>query len=191
MRLDAIAERARNAPADLATPGALQADFAAVRTGLDSALADLRSISAGLQLPDIERLSAREVVERAIRDYERKTGAKVAFTVHGDAGDAMLPVKITLYRLLQESLANGFRHANGADQRVVLVLDERGLSVDVSDGGPGFDPQRAFDAGRVGLAGMRERVRSLGGSFALRSEGAGGTVIRVTLPHTVPEADDE
>ena len=86
-----------------------------------------------------------------------------------------MPVKITLYRLLQESLANGFRHGGGVDQRVALAHTGDQLKVEVRDGGPGFDPGEAIDRDRVGLAGMRERVAALGGSFELRAAPGRGT----------------
>ena len=188
MRVETMTARA---PADGAHPAAQSADLQAVRTGLESALRDLRAISAGLQLPEIERLAPTEIAERAIRDYERKTGASVAFASTGTVADVALPVKITLYRLLQESLANGFRHAGGAGQRVALAQDAGQIVVEVRDDGPGFDAQQSASAGGVGLAGMRERVHALGGAFELNAAPGQGTAIRALLPVSVPEAGDE
>jgi len=190
MRVETMAARApaEGAPASSA---AQREDLQAVRTGLESALRDLRAISAGLQLPEIERLLPTEIAERAIRDYERKTGVKVAFAATGATADVALPVKITLYRLLQESLANGYRHAGGAGQRVSLAQDAGQLVVEVRDDGPGFDAQQATSAGGGGLAGMRERVHALGGAFELAAAPGRGTAIRARLPVSVPEAGDE
>jgi signal transduction histidine kinase len=188
MRVETMAARA---PAGGVAAPAPQEDLQAVRTGLESALRDLRAISTGLQLPEIEPLAPTEVAERAIRDYERKTGASVAFASTGVAADVALPVKITLYRLLQESLANGYRHAGGAGQRVTLAQDARQLVVEVCDDGPGFDAQQSASAGGVGLAGMRERVHALGGAFELKAAPGQGTAIRALLPVSVPEAGDE
>lgn len=188
MRVETMTARA---PADGALPAAQSADLQAVRTGLESALRDLRAISAGLQLPEIERLAPTEIAERAIRDYERKTGASVAFASTGTVDDVALPVKITLYRLLQESLANGFRHAGGAGQHVTLEQDAGQIVVEVRDDGPGFDAQQWASAGGVGLAGMRERVHALGGTFELDAAPGQGTAIRALLPVSVPEAGDE
>jgi signal transduction histidine kinase len=179
MRLEAIASRYQ------------QNDLEAIRTGLESALGDLRSISAGLLLPEINDLSTNEIAGRALRDYERKTGAKVTLATTGDPVEVSLPVKITLYRLLQESLANGFRHASGIDQRVALSHSASQLIVEVRDDGPGFDASEAASAGRVGLAGMRERVQALGGSFELHAALGHGTLIKASLPTRVPGVDDE
>ena len=166
-------------------------EFRVIRTSLQSALADLRAISAGLQLPEIDKLSIHEIAARAIRDYERKTGATVSLnTVNGQA-PASLSVKITLYRLLQESLVNGFRHANGAAQHVEARAEDGRLTVEVSDRGAGFNPAAIVPEGHLGLVGMRERVEILGGSFELQSTVGQGTTIRVTLPLVVPGLEQE
>jgi signal transduction histidine kinase len=161
-----------------------------VRVVMQSALTDLRAISAGLLLPEIDQLSIDEIAGRAARDYERKTGTRVRLNLPHARMDASLPVKITLYRLLQEALINGFRHAGGVDQQVKVTGTEDRLMVEVSDNGGGFEPGTAATT-RQGLAGMRERVEILGGSFELESAPAQGTVIRVVLPFAVPGVEHE
>lgn len=165
--------------------------FQTIRTALQSALTDLRAISSGLQLPEIDKLSPCEIAARAIRDYERKTGATVTLDSTSGTSPLSLSVKITLYRLLQESLANGFRHAGGSGQHVQVRAGEARLMVSVSDRGEGFNPGGVVPDGHTGLAGMRERVEILGGSFDLQSTPGQGTNIRVTLPLVVPGMDLE
>ena len=96
--------------------------------------------------------------------------------------EAALPVKMTLFRLLQESLANGFRHAGGIDQRVTFSHVGSELIVEVGDGGPGFDASEARIAGRVGLAGMRERLSLLSGELEIESSIGAGTTIFARIP---------
>lgn len=172
-----VALRAKGGPAD---------DFRIIRSALNSALTDLRSTLAGLRLPEIEQLSPGRTAERAVHDFEQKTGARVGFTRGMLPDEASLSVKITLYRLLQEALSNGFRHADGAAQRVVLDAGAGMLLIEVSDSGGGFDPQ-AVEADGLGLAVMRERVEILGGLFEIQSEPGQGTVIRASLPVDVQE----
>jgi signal transduction histidine kinase len=166
-------------------------EFKTIRTAMQSALTDLRAISAGLQLPEIDKLSPCEIAARAIRDYERKTGAAVTLDSRSGTEPMSLSVKITLYRLLQESLTNGFRHAGGSGQHVEVRAEEHRLRVEVSDCGEGFDPGVAATDGHRGLAGMRERIEILGGSFDLQSRPGQGTRIRVVLPMAVPGLEDE
>jgi signal transduction histidine kinase len=144
-----------------------------------------------LQLPEVENLSTSEIAARAVRDYERKTGAKSVLVCSGAPVEGSLPVKIALYRLLQESLANGFRHANAAEQRVTLSRANGQLIVEVRDSGPGFGASELADHGRIGLAGMRGRVEALGGSFEVHSAPGRGTTVKASLPAQVPGVDDE
>lgn len=191
LRIEALADVCAACAVAVGKGRAVSDDFRTVQSALQSALADLRAISAGLRLPEIGRLSLTETAERAVRDYERKTGKAVALTLSDVPGDAPLPVKITLYRLLQESLANGFRHAGGAGQRVSVEGLDGHLCTEVADSGAGFDPQAVSADGRLGLAGMRERVEILGGTFEVESAPGKGTMIRLRLPLAVPEVESE
>ena len=67
--------------------------FRAIHTALQAALTDLRTISLGLQLPEIEQLRSCEISQRAVRDFERKTGATVVLTMVNAPADIPLPEK--------------------------------------------------------------------------------------------------
>lgn len=182
-------------PSQQAAPGdrALGDEFGTLQAALQSALDDLRAISRGLHLPEIGPLSLAETVQRAVRDYERKVGGGPAVTVEirDVPKDAPLSVKITLYRLLQESLANGFRHGGTAEQRVTLQARDGELRVEVADSGRGFDPGTGGGEGHLGIEGMRERVQVLGGTFSVQSVRDRGTVVSASLPLSVLESGDE
>ena len=191
LRMESLAETCANCPATVSKGSTVAGEFRTVHSALQSALADLRATSAGLQLPEIEQLSPAETARRAVRDYERKAGLTVALAVDDVPREAPLPVKITLFRLLQESLANGLRHGGGADQRVTLGRRDGQLTVEVADCGKGFDVRAAAADGHLGLAGMRERVEILGGTFSVQSAPGRGTVIRASLPVAPLEAEHE
>ena len=105
--------------------------------------------------------------------------------------DAPLPVKIVLYRVLQEALTNGFRHAQATKQRVEMHLFDDVLEVSVADNGKGFDPEFPLTNGHLGLQTMRERVEILSGTFKIESELDKGTVVRARLPINIVETDIE
>jgi signal transduction histidine kinase len=171
----------------------LSEDFYTVRTAVSSALEELRAISAGLRLPAIEPLSPAETVRRAVRDYEQKTQTQVALTLESLPTDAPLAVRITLYRILQEALANGYRHAGGNQQSVHVGIRNGAqgeLYIEVTDAGTGFDPDSQSADGSLGLPGMRERVEVLGGRFEINSHPGQGTTIRAIVPLTMLELDD-
>nr|WP_316642352.1 ATP-binding protein [uncultured Roseateles sp.] len=152
------------------------------RLAVQAALADLRTLSADMELPDIEHLGLVELSARVLRDFQAKTGTPVALDAQLPELSASFRVKVTLYRLLQESLANAFRHAQGRGCRVQLRSDGTQLQVEVSDQGPGFDARAVAAKGRLGLHGMRQRVEVLGGTLTVLSIEGRGTTLSVTLP---------
>lgn len=160
-----------------------------VRVAVQSALNDLRAISADLQLPDIRHLSLPELAARSVRDYETKTGSTVQLECTVPDVPASMRVKITLCRVLQESLANIYRHAQGKNPRVRVSGDAETLVIEVKDDGPGFQPGNNRRHGRLGLAGMRERVEVAGGTFTIQSAAGQGTTVRATLPLTTNEEE--
>lgn len=156
-----------------------------VRVAVQAALTDLRAISADLQLPDLRHLGVRELVARSVRDYEIKTGTRVHLACDlADDRPASMRIKITVCRVLQESLANAFRHARGAACGVRVHGDGETLTIEVRDHGPGFQPGHGRRNGRLGLAGMRERVEVAGGTFTIESAAGQGTTVRAVLPLT-------
>lgn len=162
------------------------------RRAVESALNELRGLLAGIELPELRPLSAREVAERVIRDLQAKTGCDIALEADGAARlEVPLRVKVALYRLLQESLANAILHGACRDCCVVLGGTATELRVHVSDRGPGFDAAAAAAKGRLGLAGMRQRVELLGGTFELVTAPGTGTAIRVALPLVSKSEDSD
>jgi signal transduction histidine kinase len=191
LRIDELAELCATCMVFAVKRRAASDDFVTIQSALQSALSDMRAILAGLRLPEIGQLSITETAERAVRDYSRKTSASVGLNVNDVPMEAPLSVKITLYRILQESLANGFRHADGANQWVSITGKEGQLIIEISDDGPGFNKQAVLADDHLGLVGMRERVEILGGTFELESVQDNGTLIRARLPLTLLEVDDE
>lgn len=184
MRMETLSEQCSACRAAMGDDNAVSEEFRTLHGALQGALVDLRAVSAGLHLPEIEQLSLADTARRAVRDYERSAGVAVALDVGRVPAEAPLPVKITLFRLLQESLANGFRHGGGVDQRVDLNARDGQLLIEVGDAGKGFEPKTSEMYGHLGLAGMRERVEILGGTFSVHSAPGGGTMIRAALPMT-------
>lgn len=144
----------------------------AIKSRLDEAMRDIRDISSGLVLPQIEAASLSETLTLAVSAHEQRTGTKVALSGN-QLGLALASYeKICIYRFVQEALNNAFRHAGGRGQAVAVTANAGKLTVEVSDAGPGFDVA-SIRADRLGLAGLRERVESIGGQFSLTSSAAG------------------
>ena len=180
----ADAASADQSPVDLSAAN-WQQGLAQTKVAIESALHDLRAISSDIELPDVALLGLGDVAARVIRDFQVKTGSRVELEVTGVPLEASFRIKVALYRLLQESLANTVRHAQGAGCQVRIHTSANQLHVDISDQGPGFDVAQAASKGRLGLRGMRQRVEVLGGLFELETISGTGTRIHVTLPLTI------
>lgn len=158
-------------------------DFYQVQASLRHGLQEIRAISAGVGLPELENVTLGETIARAVRAHERRTGTQVSLVVDDIPEISPASVKMTVYRIIQEALSNAFRHANGAGQRVEVTYSPGLLELVVSDQGQGFDgvAQADWDE-HLGLVGMRERVESLGGTFSIVSEKGEGTEVRAKVP---------
>lgn len=185
LRLDGLAEAWGGCGSPVPSPCA---DLEVVLKALHACLTELRAIASGLSMPEIEHLSLGDTVRRAVRDFERESRTTVRLDVDGVEDEAPAAVKITLYRVLQEALTNGWRHAQASPQRVRVSLAEGDVLMEVADQGPGFDYRAASAAGRLGLACMNERVRLLGGAFEVDTAPGRGTRVNARLPLTIEAA---
>ena len=161
-------------------------EAAAIRGALQTALAEIRSISRGLSLPDLERLSLAEVAERAVEAHRPHAAAEISLEIAG-AEDAPVgaSARICLYRFLQEALSNAARHAPGASVAVTLEAGPNAVRATVRDEGPGFDPVNSTGVradGGEGLAGLRDRAESIGGELGVTSAPGDGATLVLTLP---------
>ena len=153
-----------------------------VQTSLQIALQEMRSIAASLGLPQLDKMSLPEVFTRVVRAHEKRTQTKVVLSVNSLPEEAILPVKITIYRLIQEALNNSYNHADGIDQQVSVKYEKGLLQIEISDKGRGFDITNSIEwEDHLGLAGMRERVESLGGLFEIQSKLNEGTSVIANL----------
>ncbi len=157
-------------------------DVKRLRSALDSALTELRAISHGLRAPSVEDLTPREAAKRAVTDYEGISGESITFEAPGESFEGSPPVNITVYRVVQESLANSFKHARSASRRVEVTSTDSQVEILISDTGAGFDLARVSSGQTLGLVGMRERVELLGGTFTVTTRPGSGTVVQATLP---------
>lgn len=154
-----------------------------IRESMLCALAEIRAISAGLGLPELEHLSPFETASRAVSAHEQRTRTSVSLTTEALPAELPLSIKVAVYRLIQEGLNNAFRYAGGRGQAVHIQTEGNELHLSVSDEGPGFDTTQVVDGNKhLGIAGMRERVQSLGGHFCIESVPGRGTQVVACLP---------
>jgi len=160
-------------------------DFDLVETALISALREVREISSDMRLPELAEMGLEETIRRAVSDHQSKTGRGASIESGAVCAGADLPVKIVVYRVIQEALSNSYRHAPDSGRHVEASCADGSLELIVSDDGPGFDPGvpvETADRSRLGVRGMRERVEMLGGILEITSSRSDGTRILVRLP---------
>ncbi len=182
LRIEEVSELCQECPTQNTEGYLISQDLKLTQSTLASSLKEFRSIISGLRLPELEELSLIDIANRAIRDYRRKTKRNVSITIATIPEEASLQVKITIYRVLQEALLNGFHHSKTDNQSVRLMYNNNELHLEVNDNGVGFDPNTINKVDRLGLSGMRERIEILGGSFTIISALGEGTCINAIIP---------
>jgi signal transduction histidine kinase len=166
-----------------ASKAARDGELKSIKASLADAMEEIRAISAGLVLPHIETAGLAEVLTAAVKAHEQRTKTKVPLSISGNLVSLDPAVKICVFRFVQEGLANASRHAGGKGMSVSQTYENGRLSIEVADRGPGFDVD-AVPPERLGLACLRQRVESLGGTIAVVSASKG---TRLTMSIEVPD----
>ncbi|MCL4765194.1 MAG: sensor histidine kinase [Hyphomicrobiaceae bacterium] len=148
-----------------------------IRSALADALKEIRNLSAGLALPEIESASLSEALKIAVRNHERRTGTSVECDLASNL-PRQVPTSMTtcLYRFAQEGLNNAFRHAGGAGQKLRASFAHQMLEIEVSDSGIGLNSINEPDINHgLGLSWLSDRIESLGGVLEISSRRNRGT----------------
>jgi len=163
------------------------ADFFAELNGLaDQALQEIRSTSYLLHPPLLDEAGFAAAAAWYIDGFNKRSPIQVKLQL---PEGIRLPgsVEIVLFRVLQESLTNITKHAGSATVDVFLELDKNVISLSVRDYGKGISAERlakmngsGSDVG-VGIAGMRERLKELGGRLEIESDST-GTLLKASIP---------
>lgn len=166
----------------------LLARLAQVGMLLESSLYEIRFFLGTFRPPEFRRRSLASIVEGLVIQHEDWTHVTVHLETDALPVDTPLAVKMAIYRVLQEALTNGYRHA-GVEEQWVRMWGEAGwIHLEVVDNGRGFtppdleDPAEAEREDHIGLRGMHDRVRLLGGKYQLESAPGHGTRVLVSVP---------
>jgi signal transduction histidine kinase len=173
LRLDAIRQLVFSLPQ---IPPSKGEDLDIVQNALKDALTDIRNISAGLVLPELDGLTLTEILTKAASNHEYRTHTSISLNLGELPTTIGKSTLICLYRLVQEGLNNAEHHAPGAACFVTARYADDIIEVEVSDTGQGFDSAIiAASSSGLGLAGLRERIESVGGQFEISSTNGQGT----------------
>jgi two-component system sensor histidine kinase UhpB len=152
-------------------------------------LAEVQAIARQLRPSLLDDLGVVAALAWLAKDAEERLGVSARVKIAGDEleSGARVPTEIetALYRIAQESLTNAVRHGKARRIAIVLRSSAQALTLTIADDGIGFvsgDTMASREGGGLGLYGMRERARLLGGSLRLRSAPGRGCVVRATIP---------
>ena len=165
-------------------------DFEARLLAID---AELRQFAQSFESPSILERPFLEAIESEVQPT-RKMGVEVSVDVRLENAEAQTASqRIALLRIVQEGLSNVRDHSGAASVSISVVHHGTHTTLRITDDGAGFDVERtlvrAARSGRLGLVGMAERVRMLGGTFDIDSAPGSGTTISVALPQWTQPAD--
>ena len=146
----------------------------------------VRRLSQDLRPAALDRLGLLSALEWLASDVSEYSGIEIKVNVLGNERRLPEEVELVLFRITQEALRNVWRHSQATRAKITVEFDESKTRVTVSDNGKGFKlPQTIGDLardGKLGLAGMQERARLLGGSLTVQSKPGRGSTITVELP---------
>ena len=150
----------------------------------ESAILSTRLIISGLRPQILDDLGLLDALASTLSDFSKRHGIKSDFDVIGQA-DAALPAEVAtcLYRIAQEALQNIGKHAQASCVVCALDLSDPHRAVlQIHDDGAGIQPADLLTPKAVGVLGMDERVRSVGGTLRVLPGPASGTLVEAVVP---------
>ena len=158
----------------------------------DYALQEVRTISHLLHPPLLEELGFISAARWYVDEYGKRSQIHVSLRIENSIGRLPREIEVALFRVLQESLTNVYRHAAARSVDIGIAAENGFVVLTVADDGKGIplDVLSRFDSGAapgIGLAGMRERLAEFGGTMHVHSSSE-GSVVEATIPTHLPTA---
>ena len=146
---------------------------------------DLRRLSTAVRSPLLSG-SLHQALDQVAETFSARTAIVPEIELSGDVASLTDSQQIALISLIREALSNVRRHSDAEHVQIAILAGPEAITVEVRDDGSGFDPDmdaaRAARGGHLGLVGMRERMRMLGGQTEISSAPGGPTVVSASLP---------
>lgn len=165
--------------------------FREVQQLIDRAISETRTLSHLLHPPLLDATGFASAATWYVEGFGKRSGIEASLTLPADLGRLPTKVETALFRIMQEALTNVHRHSGSRRVQVTVTTDGTSATLVVKDFGKGI-PKDVLDRFRqsgtnvgVGLAGIRERVKELGGAFELHS-GRRGTTLKASIPMSEP-----
>lgn len=180
----------RNSLRDPARPGqTIEQRVSLIENGLDRSIDGIRRLCRALRPSILDDLGLLPAVEALLTEVRDRSDIEMSVKVGGPPTRLGDEAELAVYRVVQEALHNVERHASATRVTVEVSYERSVTMVSVIDNGRGFDPTRPVAANRLGLVGMRERARLVGGDVSIaRSQGL--TRVTFRLPRAPASASE-
>jgi signal transduction histidine kinase len=150
----------------------------------------LREIAHSLETKSVVSRPLGEILHREVDSFSERSGIEAELEIRGDPDSLSSAQRITVFRAIQEALANVREHAGATSVYVRVRARRSAIELQIVDDGVGFEVERALakaaQRGRLGLVGIAERVHMVGGAFEVESRPGGPTTLKLTLPRWEP-----
>lgn len=168
-------------------PQAAQQNLTECRKLLSECCKDLSNLAYLIQPPLLEEQGLGAALRVLIAGYNRRSGLQISLSIPNRMGRLLADMETTLFRIIQEALTNIERHSGSATAEIHFFRNPGELLLEITDHGCGISREtlkqlnRGIAMSGIGIAGLRERVRLLGGIMKIGS-GSDGTSVTVRLP---------
>jgi signal transduction histidine kinase len=174
----------------------LSDELPGIRGSIRGLVADLRRICGSLRPPTIDNLGLGAAIQSYAHDWSKRTNIATTLDLDDNLGRLPEIIELSIFRIVQEGLANVRKHANASNAEISLKhTSPRTLLLSIADDGTGlaedFELSDLPAAGHYGLLGISERVALLGGRVQFQNQANGGLLIQAEIPHPrVAQTDD-
>jgi signal transduction histidine kinase len=148
---------------------------------VDNLLGEVRQLSHLLHPPTLDEIGLPSAIQWYAERFAKRSNINVTVEIPGDFGRLSREKEIAFFRVVQESLANVYQHSGSATASVRITKSADHACVQVSDLGKGISMEPSGASSGVGINGMRERLRQLGGVLSVHSSDR-GTLVTADLP---------
>jgi signal transduction histidine kinase len=151
---------------------------------VNQAMTELLRLARQLRPASLDDMGLIAAIESQISRFSQQTGIQGVLRHEGAAEAINEDQQTVIYRVVQEALSNTAQHSDATSVDFELrVFPSHGVELRVRDNGKGFDPGRSTDAASgIGLTGMAERARLVGGELTVTSSPGSGTRVRLYIP---------
>jgi PAS domain S-box-containing protein len=158
-------------------PGGAAGVIRELRSGVENTFQSLRSFATELRPGILDTLGLIPSIEWLVRGFEKKSG--ISCVVDLDVKQQMFDwdLSIAYFRICQEALTNIVKHAHATEVKISVIEDEDFLCMRIDDNGTGMRAENVDTPFSLGLLGMQERARLIGGELTINSQPGEGTSI--------------